>query len=393
VVGAGDGVVVDGDRARAEGEHAGAEAVRLGAGDAHAGDGVVGHGGVGAGPGAGAADLDAVLGLHARTRTDDLVAVDIGGQGRAEDEDAGLLEQVDQRVLHRDRVFAGAGLTVGDDRVIALVSGRCLTGELVHLGHVHVVNEDVGVQRVDAAELSAAIGDGALVVAVDRQPLDGDVGAVLDADDRVLVGQAPAGVHQVDRQVGRVGGEDGGQPLSRAGQRDVLAVDGELFLEGPGRNEDRIAVVRRVDRGLDRHARGHVEAVAEMQHLDAGQRIGAVGPGDRARYRARRAGEAGQVVGGMGAGEDRRVGAGAAADDVIAGAAGDDVVAAAGEDRIGARAGVDNDVDARGADDELTVMEARGHHRAGAEVIRIEVDRIHADAEIGEGVAVNIDVA
>jgi hypothetical protein len=233
VVGAGDGVVVDGDRARAEGEHAGAEAVRLGAGDAHAGDGVVGHGGVGAGPGAGAADLDAVLGLHARTRTDDLVAVDIGGQGRAEDEDAGLLEQVDQRVLHRDRVFAGAGLTVGDDRVIALVSGRCLTGELVHLGHVHVVNEDVGVQRVDAAELSAAIGDGALVVAVDRQPLDGDVGAVLDADDRVLVGQAPAGVHQVDRQVGRVGGEDGGQPLSRAGQRDVLAVDVSCSLKVP----------------------------------------------------------------------------------------------------------------------------------------------------------------
>ena len=177
---------------------------------------VVGHGGVGAGPGAGAADLDAVLGLHAGTRTDDLVAVDIGGQGRAEDEDAGLLEQVDQRVLHGDRVFAGAALAVGDDGVIALVAGRGHAGEFVHPGHVHVVDDDVGIQRVDAGELPAAIGDGALVVAVDRQPVDGDVGAVLDADDRVLVGQAPAGIHQVDGQVGRVGGEDDGLVLSRA---------------------------------------------------------------------------------------------------------------------------------------------------------------------------------
>ena len=38
VVGARDGVVVDGDRARAEGEHGGTEAVAHGPGDAHAGD-------------------------------------------------------------------------------------------------------------------------------------------------------------------------------------------------------------------------------------------------------------------------------------------------------------------------------------------------------------------
>ena len=132
MVGAGDCVVVDGDRAGAEGEHGGAEAVAHGPGVAHAGDVVVGHGGVGAGPGAGAADLDAVLRLHAGTRTDDLVAVDVGGQGRAEDEDAGLLEPVDQRVLHGDRVFAGAGLAVGDDGVIALVAGRGHAGEFVH---------------------------------------------------------------------------------------------------------------------------------------------------------------------------------------------------------------------------------------------------------------------
>ena len=57
--------------------------------------------------------------------TDDVVAVDVGGQRRAEDENAGLLEPVDRRVLTVDRVSRRcAGLAVGDDGVVALDAGR-----------------------------------------------------------------------------------------------------------------------------------------------------------------------------------------------------------------------------------------------------------------------------
>ena len=83
----------------------------------------------------------------------------------------------------------------------------------------------------------------------------------------------------------------------------------------------------------------------------------------------------------------------AAIDDVVAGAAGDGIVASAGEDRVGAGAGVDDDVGTRGADDELAVVERRGQDRARAEIIRIEIDRVEPGAEVGEGVAVNVDVA
>jgi hypothetical protein len=63
----------------------------------------------------------------------------------------------------------------------------------------------------------------------------------------------------------------------------VLAVDGELFLEGPGGNEDGVAVVGGVDGGLNRHAGEDVEAVGELKHLDPGQGVAAVGSRNRAR--------------------------------------------------------------------------------------------------------------
>ena len=327
----------------------------------------------------------------------------IGGERRAENEDACLLEEVDDRVLHRDRVLASRELAVGHDGVIALVAGRRLAGEFVHLGDVHVVDDDVGVQRVNPGELTAGIGDGALVVAVDGQTLDGDGGAVLDADNRVLIGQGTGAVHHVDREVRRIGRLDDGLALPGSDQGDCLGVDGQLFLVGPGGDQNGVAVRcggdRRLDRGVatiadeeDLARSGAVDLLYPVEeigsfgsgaHLPAGLSAGSgrIGVGDGA-----------QAAGGQGRGIDGRVDPGTAIEHVIAGAAGDRVIAAVGEDRHGPNAAVDDGVGARRPDGQLRVVEARRQHRTGAEIGRIEVDRVHPRAEIGEGVAVDVDV-
>jgi hypothetical protein len=65
--------------------------------------------------------------------------------------------------------------------------------------------------------------------------------------------------------------------LRFADQADAILERDVLGVAAVG-DEDGIAGMGGIDRSLDRHARKHVEAVGELEQLDPGQRVGAVGP-------------------------------------------------------------------------------------------------------------------
>ena len=150
----------------------------------------------------------------------------------------------------------------------------------------------------------------------------------------------------------------------------------------PGRDQDGVAVDRRVDRGLD----GGVAAVADQKEvvagavgdlLDAGENVGAL-PARRDHLPARlvaaghRIGvDDGRDVGrGQRAGVGRRIGASVADERVVAAAAGEDVVAGVAGDDVGVAVAGAVDVAAAGQGQVLDIgaerVADRRLHRVGA---------------------------
>ena len=107
------------------------------------------------------ADLNAVLGGVRGVGADDGVVVDVGRQGRAVDENAGLLEPADGRVLDLDSVGVGAAMgdivAGGEDRMVALDAGDIRAGEFVRAGDCDAIDMGIGVEHVDAQEVMVRV--------------------------------------------------------------------------------------------------------------------------------------------------------------------------------------------------------------------------------------------
>ena len=167
---AGQGVVGDGYGAGIAGEDDDAAGAAGRAAIADVGDRVVVDGGVRAAEVAVAddaeqrPDLDAVLGGVRGVGADDGVVVDVGRQRRAVDEDAGLLEAADGRVLDLDGV-AGVGAAVrgivagNEDAMIALNAGDVRAGQFVRTGDCDAIDMGIGVEHVDPQEVMVRARD------------------------------------------------------------------------------------------------------------------------------------------------------------------------------------------------------------------------------------------
>ena len=99
------------------------------------------------------------------------------------------------------------------------------------------------IPEIDGSVVTA-VGLVATPLPVEIEIVDRDGGAVLDADQGELVRRARARDGEARRDRRRRLDDGAGQ----AGQSQILAVDQHLLDIGPGRDEDRAAVVRRVHR-------------------------------------------------------------------------------------------------------------------------------------------------
>ena len=260
---AGQGVVGDGYGAGVAAEDDDAACAAGRATIADVGDGVVVDGGVRAAEVAVAdgaeqrPDLDAVLCRIGGMRSDDGVVVDVGGQRRSVDENAGLLETADGRVLDLDGVSAGAAMAdvvTGDqDRVVALVAGDVIAGQLVRTLRNDAVDMGVGIEHVDSHKvvIGRRIRNAGLVAPIDGHARDGDVGITLDRDDRVFGRPGRVGIRGVGNQRRRIRRLDDGLAAAGALEGDVLAVDRHLLAIGPRGDLDPVTVPRCVDRSLN----------------------------------------------------------------------------------------------------------------------------------------------
>ena len=261
---AGQGVVGDGYGAGIAAEDDDAACAAGRAAIADVGDGVVVDGGVRAAEVAVAddaeqrPDLDAVLCRVGGMGADDGVVVDVGRQRRSVDENAGLLETADGRVLDLDRVSAGAAMggvvTGGQDRVVALDAGDVGAGQFVGTLRDDTVDVGIGIEHVDSHKvvIGRRIRNAGLVAPIDGHACDRDVGVTLDRDDRVFGRPGRVGIRSVGHQRRRIRCLDDGLAAPGAVNSDVLAVDRHLLAIGPRGDLDRVTVPRCVDRSLNR---------------------------------------------------------------------------------------------------------------------------------------------
>ena len=211
--------------------------------------------------------------------SDDGVVVNVGGQRRAVDENAGLLEPADGRVLDFDRVGAGAAMgdvvAGGEDRMVALDAGDVRAGQLVGTGDRDAVDMGVGIEHVNAEKVVVRrrIGDAGLVASVDGHAFDGDVGVALDRDDRVFGRPGRVGVRSVRDEEVRIRRLDDGLANSGAVEGDVLAVDRHLLAIGPRRDLDRVAVCGRIGPRPTRWVSGRTPGTATRRQCRQGKAL------------------------------------------------------------------------------------------------------------------------
>ena len=261
---AGQGVVGDGHGAGVAAEDDDAACAAGRATIADVGDRVVVDGGVRAAEVAVAddaeqrPDLDAVLCRVGGMGADDGVVVDVGRQRRSVDENAGLLETADGRVLDLDRVSAGAAMggvvTGGQDRVVALDAGDVGAGQFVGTLRDDTVDVGIGIEHVDSHKvvIGRRIRNAGLVAPIDGHARDRDVGVTLDGNHCVFGRPAAVEIRSVGDQRRGIRRFDDGLVAAGAVNSDVLAVDRHLLAIGPRGDLDRVTVPRCVDRSLNR---------------------------------------------------------------------------------------------------------------------------------------------
>ena len=142
----------------------------------------------------------------------------------------------------------------GDDGEVTLAVADWRADGVVDIRDRDAVDDGVRIEHVDADEIVGRRSrDEALLAPIHRHAFDGDVGVVCDGDDGELVRPAGVGIDGIDDQGRRIRRFDDGAACAVAGAMngEILAVDRHLFAVGACRDLDRVAVRRRVDRGLD----------------------------------------------------------------------------------------------------------------------------------------------